>query len=115
MQLYDWSAIPVEQLREGIARQVIHTGRMTVARILLGQGAVVPGHSHPNEQVTVLEQGRLRFTIAGVEQIVVAGQVMRIPPDAPHEVEALEQSRALDLFVPAREDWIRGDDAYLRR
>jgi hypothetical protein len=30
-------------------------------------------------------------------------------------VEALEDTVALDIFTPAREDWIRGDDAYLRR
>jgi hypothetical protein len=30
-------------------------------------------------------------------------------------VEALEDSLATDLFTPAREDWIRGDDAYLRK
>jgi len=29
-------------------------------------------------------------------------------------VEALEDSLAVDLFSPPREDWIRGDDAYLR-
>ena len=26
----------------------------------------------------------------------------------------LEDSLAVDLFAPVREDWIRGDDAYLR-
>jgi quercetin dioxygenase-like cupin family protein len=39
---------------------------------------------------------------------------MQIPPDAPHRVEALEDSVAIDLFAPPRLDWIRGDDAYLR-
>jgi len=29
-------------------------------------------------------------------------------------VEALEDSLAVDVFSPVREDWIRGDDAYLR-
>jgi hypothetical protein len=29
-------------------------------------------------------------------------------------VEALEDSVVLDAFSPRREDWIRGDDAYLR-
>jgi hypothetical protein len=33
----------------------------------------------------------------------------------PHAAEALEDSVALDLFSPVREDWLRGDDAYLRR
>jgi quercetin dioxygenase-like cupin family protein len=40
---------------------------------------------------------------------------LAIPPHAPHEVEALEDTVVLDIFTPAREDWIRGDDAYLRR
>jgi hypothetical protein len=29
-------------------------------------------------------------------------------------VEALEDSLVLDVFAPRREDWLRGDDAYLR-
>ena len=29
-------------------------------------------------------------------------------------VEALEDSVAVDLFAPVREDWRRGEDAYLR-
>ena len=40
--------------------------------------------------------------------------MVAIPPNAPHLVEALEDSLATDLFSPIREDWIRGDDAYLR-
>jgi hypothetical protein len=30
-------------------------------------------------------------------------------------VEVLEESVAVDVFAPVREDWIRGDDAYLRK
>jgi len=41
--------------------------------------------------------------------------VMRIPPHVPHSAQALEDSVAVDLFSPIREDWIRGDDAYLRK
>jgi quercetin dioxygenase-like cupin family protein len=62
----------------------------------------------------MLESGALRFTISGEERILRAGDAVVIPPDAPHAVEALEDSLAVDLFSPPREDWIRGDDAYLR-
>jgi quercetin dioxygenase-like cupin family protein len=62
----------------------------------------------------MLESGAVRFTIAGEERILRAGDTVVIPPDAPHTVEALEDSLAVDLFSPRREDWIRGDDAYLR-
>ena len=97
------------------ARKVIHTERMTIARVMLRKGSVVPRHSHENEQVTVLEQGRLRFRFDDREETIAAGQVMQIPPNAPHLVEALEDSTAYDLFAPVRSDWLRGDDAYLRR
>ena len=43
-----------------------------------------------------------------------AGASLLIESDVPHEVEALEDSVVLDVFAPRREDWIRGDDAYLR-
>ncbi len=115
MELYDWSQVAKEQLNPLISRQVIHAEKLTVARLFLKRSAVVPKHQHENEQVTLLEQGRLAFTIDGEQRTVVAGQVLRIPPNAIHEVEALEDSVALDLFSPPREDWIRGDDAYLRR
>lgn len=114
MELYDWSQIEKERLSPGIARQVIHTERLTVARIYLDAGVVVPDHHHENEQVTLLEQGKLLFTIDGAEQVLSAGEVLRIPPNAVHRVKAMEDSRAVDLFAPRREDWIRGDDAYLR-
>lgn len=115
MKLYQWDEVEKEQMNPQIARQVIHGEKMTVARIHLAKGAVVPLHSHANEQVTLLERGKLRFTISGEERVVDAGQIVQIPPDAPHLVEALEDSVAVDLFSPVREDWIRGDDAYLRR
>jgi quercetin dioxygenase-like cupin family protein len=41
--------------------------------------------------------------------------VLRIPSGVPHSAEALEDSIAVDLFSPPREDWKRGDDSYLRK
>jgi len=87
---------------------------MTVARIRLRKGAVVPLHQHVNEQLSMIERGKLRFVVAGEERVLSAGEALTIPPNAPHLVEALEDSLATDLFSPPREDWIRGDDAYLR-
>jgi quercetin dioxygenase-like cupin family protein len=115
MQLYEWNQIEKEQLNPRVARQVIHGDTMTVARLYLAKGCFVPEHSHHNEQISMLEQGSLRFVIAGQEQVVKAGEVLRIPPHVPHSAEALEDSIAVDLFSPPREDWQRGDDAYLRK
>ena len=115
MKTHNWNQIPAEQMTDVVTRQAVHTDTMTIARLRLKKGAVVPRHSHPNEQVSNVEEGTLRFIFDDREQIVKTGESMQIPGGVPHAVEALEDSVALDLFSPPREDWIRGDDAYLRR
>ncbi len=115
MKVHDWNSVNQEQLNPQLSRQAIHTERMTVARLHLKKGALVPSHSHMHEQVTMLMEGQVRFTIDGEQQILCAGQMMQIPPHAVHSVEALSDSVAVDLFAPVREDWVRGDDAYLRK
>ncbi len=115
MKVFDWSRIEEERLNPLFTRQVIHGVSITVARIRVLKTAVVPLHSHVNEQISMVESGALRFVFNGEEQIVRGGEVLHIPPGVPHMVEALEDSVVVDLFSPVREDWIRGDDAYLRK
>lgn len=115
MNTYNWDAVPVERMNALVTRQVIHGSTITIARIGLSKGAVVPLHSHINEQISMIESGRLRFVMEGKDAAFGAGSCVVIPPGVPHMVEALEDSMATDVFSPIREDWIRGDDAYLRQ
>jgi quercetin dioxygenase-like cupin family protein len=94
---------------------VAHTENLTIARLHIAKDAVVPEHHHVNEQVATVERGALRFTIGGEEVVVGAGQSVAIPSNVPHSVTALEDTTVVDVFSPRREDWIRGDDAYLRK
>jgi quercetin dioxygenase-like cupin family protein len=115
MKLHNWEQLPAEQMNASIVRKVVHTEQMTIARLNIQKDAVVPEHAHINEQVASVEQGALLFHIGGVDQVVRAGESLVIPPNVPHGVVALEDSVVTDVFTPRREDWIQGDDAYLRR
>lgn len=115
MTSVNWSDIPEEQLNPLFARKMIHGESLTVARLTIRKGAVVPEHSHVNEQISMIEAGALRFVIAGKEVLVRAGGTVQIPPGVPHSAVAEEDSIAIDIFTPVREDWRRGDDAYLRK
>lgn len=115
MEVRDWHREPAEALSPAIARQVLHTETMTLARLRLARGALVPVHRHDNEQISTVLEGRLRFVVGGEERIVSAGESVALAANEPHEVEALEDSLVLDVFSPPREDWRRGEDAYLRR
>ena len=114
METFVWGSEPIEPLNERIGRQMLNGDAMTLARITLAQGAVVPEHSHPNEQIATVLSGRVRFRLGDEERVVDALASVLIPGGVPHEVEALEDSVVLDAFAPRREDWLRGDDAYLR-
>ncbi len=91
---------------------------MMIAHVYLAKGAVVPQHSHENEQITYILEGALRFRIGAdrSEEIVVrAGEVLTIPSNVPHEAEALEDTLDVDVFNPPRADWLNGTDSYFHR
>jgi quercetin dioxygenase-like cupin family protein len=116
VDLYDWSSLPSDQLTPTIARKTIHRANITLARLELKRGAAVAEHSHIHEQVSMVLQGALKFVVAGREQIVRSGELLALASGVPHGVlETLEDAVVVDIFSPVREDWIRGDDAYLRR
>lgn len=70
-------------------------------------GSVVAVHAHPHEQMGMMIEGRLEFTIGGVTRTLGPGDIWRIPGDVPHSVRALEgPAVALDVFHPIREDYL---------
>ncbi len=113
-QHVQWGNVTVEMLNPLLARQIVVGDKVMVARILLKKGCVVPMHQHHNEQISLVETGALQFTVNGKEVVVRAGEVLCIPPDAPHTATALEDTVDLDIFTPPREDWLSKTDQYLR-
>ena len=113
-----WTDVLPEVLNPLLTRQFITGEQAMLARIDLKKGAIVPRHSHPNEQISWITEGVLRFTLgeADAERTVEvrAGEVLVIPGNLPHAAEALEDTVDFDLFAPPRQDWISKDDAYLR-
>jgi len=109
-----WADIEPEQMNPLTTRQYIVGTSTMLARIALKKGALVPLHHHFHEQISHVVEGALEFRIGGRPVVVRAGEILCIPPHLPHEVVALEDSVALDIFNPPRQDWIDGDDAYLR-
>ena len=65
-------------------------------------------HSHPHRQVTYVERGRFRVTLNGRETEISAGDGWFVPPDAPHGAVALEAGALIDVFTPARIEFLKG-------
>ena len=112
-----WEDHPREQLSAGIERRFLYGERAMLAQIYLKKGTPVPKHVHESEQITYILAGRLRLMLGddGAEvHDVAAGEVLVIPSNVPHAALALEDVTDIDVFSPPREDWIKGQDAYLR-
>jgi quercetin dioxygenase-like cupin family protein len=115
-----WDAIPREVVTDDIARRLFTGERMMLAQVYLDRGAIVPWHSHENEQLTWILSGALRFLIGGEgsddvhDVLVSAGEVLYIPSNVPHRAEALEDTVDVDIFSPPRQDWLQGTDTYFK-
>jgi quercetin dioxygenase-like cupin family protein len=73
----------------------------------LAAGSVVPVHSHPHEQISVMISGSLLFKVAGEEKMARAGDVVLIPSGVEHGVIATQgPAVAYDCWSPIRQDYI---------
>ena len=80
--------------------------RMILSVVELAPHAVVEPHSHPHEQMGLLLEGELTFTIGGQTRTLKPGQMWRIPGGVVHGCVAGDQpAKALDVFQPVREDY----------
>jgi quercetin dioxygenase-like cupin family protein len=64
--------------------------RIEVAFMFYPAGTEGKPHSHPNEQIQVALNGRVRGVISGKEHIIEPGGGVLFPPNVEHGVQILE-------------------------
>ncbi len=92
-----------KEIIPGFHGRMIHTDRMTLAYWKVEEGARLPEHHHPHEQVTQVIEGSFRMTVGSESRVLEPGDVWVIPSDVPHSGEALSNCQLMDVFQPARE------------
>lgn len=99
-----------ESIAAGRTRYLAHTDHLMMVVIDFEDGPQDqpdPPHFHPHEQVTYVAAGDLLFFINGEPQRLTAGDVITVPPDAPHTIQLLSPHvRLVDTFNPIREDFL---------
>lgn len=77
---------------------------MTEFRLLGGHR--LPLHAHPHEQTGYLVSGRMVLVIDGRAHEVEPGDSWCIPGGVEHGAEVLQDSVAVEVFSPVREDYL---------
>ena len=94
---------------DGIERKtLVHGDRTLMTEFLLCKGAVLPRHAHPHEQTGYLVRGRIRVSIGTDEYEAQAGDSWSIPGGVEHGAHILEDSVAVEVFSPVRDDYLPG-------
>lgn len=97
-----------EDLGNGISRQIMGwDNKIMMVKVKFEKGAVGAEHKHPHVQTTYCVSGRFEFTIGGESIIIEPGDGLYVAPDSLHGAVCLEQGVLIDVFNPAREDFLK--------
>jgi quercetin dioxygenase-like cupin family protein len=90
----------------GVTVRTCSCEKMMLSVASLDANSVVEEHSHPHEQVGIVLEGQVIFTIGGEAKTLSPGDLFRIPGNVRHKVVTLERpAKVLDVFCPIREDY----------
>ena len=99
-------ALAPKGIWDGVSARVVEGERITMAIVELEPGAVAPEHQHDNEQLGLVIQGSVRFSVGSETRELGPGGTWRIFGGTPHHVLAGEQGAVVvDVFSPIRSDW----------
>lgn len=87
-------------------KRLVYGDKTMLVRFKLAKGADLPAHSHPHEQTGYLVSGRIVLTIDGQAQDTGPGDSWTIPGGVEHQARILEDSVAIEVFSPIREDYL---------
>jgi len=106
MAFVDLDNLKEYELAKGVKARIINCDSMSVSYVTLESGVDMPEHNHVNEQVVNVIEGELELTVDGKPRVLKPGVVEVLPSNVPHSAKALTECRVIDVFHPARQDWI---------
>jgi quercetin dioxygenase-like cupin family protein len=101
------SANAYQKVLDGVAIKTINHGeKMIMTEFVLAKGSMLPEHSHPHEQSGYLVKGSINLFISGTSKLMKPGDSWSIGGNIKHKAEILEDSVAIEVFSPLREDYL---------
>jgi quercetin dioxygenase-like cupin family protein len=96
-----------EAAGDGIRRKILgYDDHLMLVLVEFEKGAVGHPHHHPHRQVSYVAAGSFEVDINGEKTVLTAGDSFFVEPDLVHGAVALEPGTLLDIFAPARQDFI---------
>ena len=102
---------PTIEICPGITRRTVaHGDTMYQMLATLAAGSRMPAHSHPQEQIVHILEGKMQLIVDGVPHELSTGDSFYLASNIPHGVEVMLPTRVLDTFSPPRDDYLAIDE-----
>jgi quercetin dioxygenase-like cupin family protein len=92
---------------EGIEMKTsVYGDNSLLTRFHLKKGSLLPKHSHPHEQTGFMVSGKMKLFIGEESFLAEPGDTWSIKGDVEHQAQIIEDSVAIEVFSPVREDYL---------
>lgn len=107
-KLYRLSDLPMVTLVKGAKSRLIVGDKIMVSFIEMESGMTFPLHRHESEQIMIVLEGSIK-QIAGDQELTLhEGDVLVMESNLIHGGQVSQEGcKAIDIFVPPREDYLR--------
>ena len=96
-----------EQVNPLLRRQIQgHDDKIMLVIADFKAGGVGDMHNHHHSQVTYVASGEFKMTIGEKVKTIKAGDSYYIPPMVMHGCTCIKDGQLIDVFSPAREDFL---------
>lgn len=96
----------VVNLVQGLQTKRLAYGNQTIMVEFRGEkGSQMTEHQNLNDEIGYLMEGKMEYTIDGETFILNPGDSWCIPENSRHSARALEDSRAIKIFSPVRDEF----------
>ncbi|MGF1923230.1 MAG: cupin domain-containing protein [Bacteroidia bacterium] len=107
MSLVRDSDLPWDDLGAGIKRKIMaHNEQIMLVKVAFEKGAIGTLHQHPHLQMSYVAEGSFEVTVGESLKILTKGDVFFAVSNIIHGVVCLEEGLLIDVFNPAREDFL---------
>ena len=97
-----------QKVLDGIEiKTLVYGEKMLLSEFHMKKGSALPLHSHPQEQAGRLIRGRILLSIGDEKKEMQPGDCWSVPCNTTHGAEILEDSTAIEVFSPVREDYLK--------
>ena len=96
-----------ETVADGVQRKILgYDNEVMMVCVQFEKNAIGILHHHVHRQISYVQSGSFEVTIDGKKTILTEGDCFFVAPNLEHGVVAIEKGILVDVFTPARKDFI---------